>query len=578
MTFLGLAPAWAWLLIGASAAASAALFLIRPRPPHRTVGSLLIWNRVLERRRERDWWRRLRRAVSLALTVAIAVAIAAALARPVAAGRSAARRLIVIDSSWSMAARTPAGSTRWQRALDEARALARSSAGPVALATTGDGIVQGLTDDPALIDSALARLAPGAAAGAWPQTAGIDELHVITDGAARALPPNAIAHSVFAAAPNVAVTAFNVRAEPDGSQAEVYVEVANYADTAQPVRLTVTRGASTAFDRTIPLRAGEVRRQILPLPIEGDARLRAHVSAPADALDLDDDAAAWLWQAARLDVGVVGNGDDRLLRLLTQDPTVRVHRIAPAEYATSHVDAWILDRWLPSEPPDRPALVIDPPDAAWLGSRGAQEPDPVWPVHTNDPLLAGVDPLFIRIDRARAYRAQGLDVVAASVRGTPLVSRIERGGTPLILIDFAIDDANLADTPAFPVLVGNAIDHLARRWAGARRPLGVVTLPASTTRVVAPTGVDLPIARTADRVTARLNRPGLYLLDSGGGEDVITVALDDSALEDLRVSHLSPRQADSRSAAPHTWWVLIAATALGLIAVEWITWQRRITV
>jgi hypothetical protein len=104
------------------------------------------------------------------VTVAIAVMLAMAIARPSrtagAGSSSRGRVLVVIDSSWSMLARTRGGDTRWDRALAEARRVAASS-DQVAIATTADGVVEGPTDDPVLIESALGRLTPSGSDASW---------------------------------------------------------------------------------------------------------------------------------------------------------------------------------------------------------------------------------------------------------------------------------------------------------------------------------------------------------------------------------------------------------------------------
>ena len=93
-----------------------------------------------------------------------------------------------------MLARTRSGESRWDRALGEARRLAAASGSPTAVATTADGLVAGPTTDLALLDSALDRIAPaGGDPTAWPQLAGADTVHFITDGAVpRPLPPGVL--------------------------------------------------------------------------------------------------------------------------------------------------------------------------------------------------------------------------------------------------------------------------------------------------------------------------------------------------------------------------------------------------
>ena len=124
--------AWqALALIGVAGAAAAWIFLVKVRPPRVSVPSLLLWRRVFDHVRELTWWERVRRAVSLAATIFIAVALALAVTRPGPrrGPSSEGRTLIILDSSWSMAALTSSGETRWARAVRQARALAASSGG-----------------------------------------------------------------------------------------------------------------------------------------------------------------------------------------------------------------------------------------------------------------------------------------------------------------------------------------------------------------------------------------------------------------------------------------------------------------
>ena len=109
MSFGAMAAWQAWLLLGAAGAAAAWLFLIKVRPPRVAVPTLLLWSRVFDRARELTWWERVRRAVSLVATVLIASVLALAVTRPEPhhGPASQGRTLVVLDSSWSMAALMP---------------------------------------------------------------------------------------------------------------------------------------------------------------------------------------------------------------------------------------------------------------------------------------------------------------------------------------------------------------------------------------------------------------------------------------------------------------------------------------
>src|SRR3954471_750831 len=190
MTFPAM-PVWAALLLVAGAIAAAALlFRLKVRPPRIRVPSLLFWSKVLSERREQTLWERIRRAVSLAVTIAIAAALALAFTRPArvtktaSAAGSGSRMLVAIDSSWSMLAKTRSGETRWDRALAEARRLAATASpgAEVAIATTGEGLLEAPTSDVTVLDAALDRAAPSGAGKGWPTVPGAT-VHFITDGA-----------------------------------------------------------------------------------------------------------------------------------------------------------------------------------------------------------------------------------------------------------------------------------------------------------------------------------------------------------------------------------------------------------
>jgi hypothetical protein len=585
MTF-GAMGAWqAWLLIGAAAALAWWLFRLKVRPPRRAVPSLLLWRHVVDRTAERSWWDRIRRAVSLAATVLVALALAIAVTRPeprLAPG-SQGRLLIVLDSSWSMRARTPEGDTRWQRAIAGARALALSAGSDVAVATTADGLVEGPTSDSALIATVFDRLEPAGGEGqAWPRVDGVDVTHFFTDGALlRPLDPTVVVHSVFRPAPNLSITAFGARpATSSADGASAYLEVANYAPEPQRAHITVTRGSSVVADRWLDLAGGQVSQQALPLAAAGGATLRARVSAPGNALDIDDEAVAWLVNGDPIAVTVVSEQPDDLSGLFEHDPGVRPTFIRPTAYAPTQTDVFVFDRWAPPEAPQRPALYLSPPPVPWLATAGRDEVLPKWSVTEGHPVLAGVDPFTLDIVRSRRYEGAGLKPVAVSAQGTALVSVLDAPGVRGVLLGFSTADSNLTDVPAFPILVGNALDWLARPAAGEVRAPGPLELPASTTRVIAPDGQALGLVRAGDRVLVRLRAPGLYLVEAGGSESVIGVNVGNPTIGNLTRTNL-PENARASALAGLTsgaWWIHGVVLALVLIVAEWCTWHRKITV
>ena len=588
MTFGALAAWQAWLLLAAAAALAVWLFLLKLRPPRQYVPSMLLWRRVLDESREETLWERIRRAVSLALTVLIAVLLATAAARParttsVKGDSSRGRLLVVIDSSLSMLARTRGGETRWSRATAQARRLAASTEGDVALATTADGIVEGPTTDGALIDAALGRIEPsGGGAASWPSIANASATHFITDGAtARVIDPDVVVHSVFEPAANIAITALDVRPSIDGSRAgDAYLEVANYASTAQQARIILSRGSASLLDRRVNMPAGESLRQIVPLALGSDAVIRARVDAPGNALGVDDEAFAWIERARPVSVAIVGRDTGWLRALFVRDPQVRITVVDPASYpaAAEGADVVVFDRWAPQEAQARPALYFVPP--AGFG-HAVEEQRPRWAQAEPHPVVRGVDPFTLTIERARAYPLPDLVPVAASSRGTPLVYVIDSGGRRAVVVTFGPGESNLTSAPGFPVLVGNALDWLATPIRGGSRAPGLASFDATVTAVEDPRGEGVALARIDGSPVAMLRSPGLYTVQAGGSRRALAVNAGDPQVSNLLETRLPPSArsgAAERGGSGYPWWVYCAVVAFALALAEWWTWQRRITV
>jgi hypothetical protein len=589
MTFGSMAAWQAWLLLFAAGGIATALFLLKVRPARVLAASLALWRIVLDESWQPTLWERVRRAVSLGISIAVALALALAATRPSrrisGASGGANRVIIIIDSSWSMLARTSEGPTRWDRAIAKARGIAVAADREVALATTADGVVEGFTADREILESALRRISPSGGSS-WPRLAGSGEVHYITDGAVpRPVDRGVIVHSVFEPAANVAVTAFAVR--PAG---EAYLEVANFADVAQTVHLVLTRGSATILDSRLQMGAGEVFRHLTKLA-GGAAAVRAKIDAEHNALTFDDEAFAWVSRADPLHVSVVGRQTAWLRQLIDRTEGVRATYVDPDSYRSGAEDVAVFDRWAPRDPPVRPALLFAPPaDTPWLSGKGrapedpsgrrADEARPRWQAAGSHPVLRGVDPLTLRIDRARAYAASGLVPIAQSARGTPLLYAEDSTTRRLVVVAFGVRESNLSSAPAFPVLVGNALDWLARPAAGAVAVPGPVSFDEDVARVIAPGGARVSLARTNHAATGLLRAPGLYVAETGGARSTIAVNAADFQTSNLMRTTLGApgRELSAAGESGFPWWVYCALASFALIVTEWCTWQRRITV
>src|SRR5688572_9969903 len=600
MSFGAMAGWQAWGLLALTAGVLTALFFMKIRAPRVHVPSLMLWTKVLDATREMTLWERIRKAVSWIVITATGLMLMLALTRP-APGVTATgggRRLVVIDSSWSMGTEMSNGDTRWERALAQARTLIAASAGDeLALATTADGLVEGPTTDSVLLEAALDRIAPaGGEQGDWPQLSGVSVVHFITDGTLpratadlEAAGAKVTVHSVFEPASNLAITAFEAHASSDPeSQAEAYLELANYSAAPQKARLVVTRGTATKFGNSIDLAAGEAIRQIVPLGKQGDSRVLARLSGPNNALAIDDEAVAWVSGAQQLAVTIVSEAPGYIQVLFDRLPGMKATFIAPGAYAkprTGAEDVLVFDHWAPPEAPTKPALFITPPDpktaAPWMGTMRSER-TAQWATSLAHPVLNGVDPSTVTIERARTVESDMWTPIAKSATGTPLVSVAETPDYRRVLIGFgsAEPESNVALQPAFPVLMVNALEWLARPSLGAQVRPGVVPLNAVVAHLTSPDGKTVDVTTFGDTRLARIVTPGLYLAEGGGMRSALAVNVGDPQVSNVSRTSLSAATLESTAAGQSNdpWWPVLIAIAFVLGLVEWWTWQRRITV
>jgi hypothetical protein len=487
----------------------------------------------------------------------------------------------------------------------EARRLFASASGAeLALATTADGLVEGPTTDLALLETMLDRVRPGGGdAAAWPRLAGASAVHFITDGAAaRSLDAAVIVHTVFEPADNVGVTALDVRPSlAPGHAADAYLEVGNYARSAQKVRLRVTRGGVEALDRHFEMGPAEVLRQVIPVPRGGDAALQVHVEAPNNALEADDTAFAWVARSRPITVAVVGDRTEWLREAFARDAGVRAAFLTPSAWhataGAAQADVVIFDRWAPRELPAMPALLFAPPAATpWLAEGATasaptgDERRPRWEVPGSHPVVQGVDPFTLTIERARAYSRPSLVPLAQTTRGTPLVYVDETSGSRVVIVTFGVHESNLTSAPGFPVLLGNALEWLARpsffaTAPGATPPSsvrpGLATFAGTVQRVIGPDKGPVALTRVNATVFAVLEQPGLYSVEAGRARETFAVNVADPQLSNLtRTSAFASARGRPVAAgsAAWAWWVYCAIAAFALALAEWWTWQRRITV
>ncbi|MBX3142314.1 MAG: BatA domain-containing protein [Trueperaceae bacterium] len=557
------APQLLWLL--AALPLIVLLHYLRTRRKRQEVAALYLWRRaqqaVVRRRRFSPTW-------LLALQLAFAAVAAIALARPFLGETELPPRVIVIDASASMAARSAAAADAPAR-LDAAVTIARrllTGAGRVALIRAGlePTLLAPLDADPGQLAAALDELAAGDASADISRALDLAaallpgaEVNVITDQ--ELMLGQATLHKVGETVINAGISALDI------GIGQVYVGIVGSGGRPFEVRVTLSQDGA-------PLAAGTVLVPVtgagsLTFPLD-DVRgiLEARLDPPAgDALALDDVA-----YAGAESVTVVS--DD------TYGPLVRALTSVPNADASYSVGARLLSADLRVLRTSEAEGLL--PGAHLLFAPPAQQPrfavvrdwDRAHPltrfVDLRD-LVVGLGP----IENAWVEES-GWRTLARTADLEPVLRARQVDGAWLVQAAFHPSQSDLVLRSAFPTLIANIVAAV-RTTAGVRlgealpglevgRPnddAQVVLAPGVYRVATATGGVVGEAAVVASLLSASESRLesaplGAALIQS----QVPATTADDEAAANVRVL----------DAAPTPLVLALLGLALALLLLEWL--------
>ena len=513
------------------------LYLLRVRRREHPVSSILLWQRSAPTLAAYRPARRIERSLLLLLQILAAAAVVVALARPTAIvrGVEGGDLILVLDLSLSMRARDVAP-TRFDRARDEALDLISHlrpgrRAGIVA-AGPRPQVILPLTGDHAALVAALRTLEPWDAAGdlggavlaaaELPLSRG-GRIVVWTDAAREGLPalPHATYRILGTSADNVAITAFRIARDPGG--AEALLRLDNFDDRARRVPLDVSHDRVTVYRDTVDVPGGGSRTVVFP--VAGTGEFRARITTH-DAVPEDDVASAVLDPAPLPAVLLVGEGNpylERLLRVLPVARAAATRSLDPAAWGSYGVV--ILDRVAPGPvPPGNYLLIASVPPNLPVSAAGEVRGPEFRTWDRTDPVLQFVDLSSVRVSRSLALTVDAGRVLAGG--NAPLLWAFEGGGTRAQLLAFALQDSDLPERVAFPVLLANSLAWLGGGpiEIGAGERLEIPAGAASAAELVDPAGRRRTV-RAIDGafLLPALTRAGVYHLRTEAGARAITV-------------------------------------------------------
>ena len=313
--------------------------------------------------------------------------------------------------------------------------------------------------------------------------------------------------------------------------------------------------------------------------------VRASVAAEGDAFPLDDAAYAWLPPRDPLKTVLVTDGNRPLETLLALDAGVSLATVSPAQFQPRPgTDVYVFDRFAPDAAPDAPALLFHPTAAAWLAPLVRVGADVVpagataWQPH---PVLAHVAATDIRIDRAQALAiapgAEGVRAIA-SAGGAPLVVAAA-GPVKRLIVGFDLGASDFPYQVGFPLFVQNALAWLAGPRPAIEAEAGAVRVPWAGADIRTAAGEPVVSRQALGETVFDAPAPGVYLARRGGDLQPIVVGLGGSGVPDVNRSALAgPSAALADAPRGRELWTIMLAVALVLLAAEWWTFHRRLTV
>ena len=420
---------------------------------------------------------------------------------------------------------------------------------------------------------------------------------------------------------NVGIIAFNARRyATDKTSYEVYIEVQNFGKKPARRKLVLYNGDVATDVRTLELNPGEKLKQIYSRGGGEDSVLRASLEleqaggeagARRDAFPLDDEA--WALLPARRKQKVLLVTEDNLFleaAMLVYD-NVAVDKLTPAEFDAAvnagtlpEYSAVVLDRHTPANLPPPPAgLIYFHPSgehAPFKVKSEVQNPH-VTDVAEDHPVMRWVsmgDTHFDKTDVFEVDRDRGQVVLASSVRN-PIIAAVRSKERKIVACGFSLDGTDFVLRVGFPLLLVNAFDWFAADEAdlmttyatGSRVRVamdGVVG--ASEAEVTSPTGRTSRAPLSDGFATFYAGEVGVHDLVAKDGDRVLAEVKLAANLSSPTESDIAPStelnaggvalEAPDEFTASHrrSIWIYLVLAAVLLLCLEWVTFNRRVTV
>ncbi len=548
LTFL--APQFLWTLLAIPVVI--VLHFIRARKKRQDVSALFLWKQAKEQAETR---RKFSPSWLLALQLAFVTLAALALAQPSLVLTGRPDRILIMDTSASMAA-TDSEGVRLERAVNEARTLLRGAGRGALIRASSDALVaQPLTNNFSDLETALNALVAVDERGNLERAVSLArslspeaEIHVFTDST---LPANALAenshvnlHSITGDAVNLGISAFEL-----GIQ-QLFVSVVS--NNPRPQELVLELYQNNVLIAQAPLLIAANGQANTSFPLQStDGLFEVRFAVPAwDALSLDN--TAFIGQRT---LRVISNSSDgAIARAFSSLPNVDYQVMPNAALNAPDFDVRVIAGALP-EGVTRGNYILFAAPTETPNYQFITDWD------RGEKILRFVDLADSSLGLATPVPFTNPDwqTLARSSDLTPVILKHQEDDLHIIAFNFAPSQTELVNRSAFPLLIANIITSF--RSEG-RLSLGAA-LAAGSVRLEGERELPATIADT----------PGLYRTDN----TIYTASLlnaEESRLPTPTTStssQVATSQGSSR-ATPFAFWLILVA--LLFLLAEWLLWSR----
>lgn len=404
-------------------------------------------------------------------------------------------------------------------------------------------------------------------------------------------PANLRVLPVASPAGNAGITKIGLQQSPsDPGSWQVFVSVKNYGTELKVIPLAVQFGGAAAGSRTLTLKSGAEVESTFALHTRARGLLEARLLSQ-DAFPDDDRAALEVPAQRSMRVIVYTDEPDLLRPILASHSAIAAVFRAPSQYRADGVaDAIILDRFAPPEPPNFPAIWIDPPEAkSPVRVKTIDENVKLARWNSDTELGTGLRTKDLQLESAEVFSAAPDDIRVAEVEHGPvIVARPQTSGSQkLVAIGFHPVRSAMKYELATPLLFANVL-----RWIDPDvfrseelngRSVGVVEakldrgVDAESVVVSSDGNRPVPFTVDGDRLRMFAGTPGNVTVKEGNRQMVYSLTLPDPG-DTLWNIPAHVRRGISRSMirqipATDLWPWLALAGGIGLL-VEWILFGR----